>query len=170
MKLKKLFIAILFLGTLLSCSSDDDENNNTGSILGTWDLVSLDYSGNSVASGTTTTFVGEAFDINGDLSFTDNPNGYVGDTMYSIHLTSTTMGQDFETDLTNLSSVNGNGTWSLDGDQLTITPASGSTAQETIFTIQFSNNGNTFSIDTTDVRNIGGSTSTTHIIGVYNRQ
>lgn len=40
MKLKILFSAVLFVG-LLSCSSDDDGDSGSNSIVGTWDAVTL---------------------------------------------------------------------------------------------------------------------------------
>lgn len=125
--MKKLnLLCIAFALVLTACSSDDDGGtpaNTSGDLLGTWIGVDVDYTGNSTTSaqGQTleSTFVGEAYDVDYMLTFTENPNEVVADGSYSIELTTTTLGQSQVDNIENLEFIN-DGTWSRVGDQLTI--------------------------------------------------
>jgi hypothetical protein len=133
-KLKLLFVVTLAL-TIASCSNNDDDSSNTsGDILGTWVGVDVDYSGNSVTEFAgeeiVSDFVGEAFDVDYTLVFTENPNELVTDGSYSIELTTTTAGQTQVETVENLEFLN-DGTWSKSGNELTIT----SNGQTTVATI-----------------------------------
>ncbi|MDH7912421.1 lipocalin family protein [Winogradskyella sp. SYSU M77433] len=123
-KLSLLFVAYLFV--LTSCSSDDSDSssNISGDILGTWVGVDVDYYGDTVteAGGQTVTsdFVGEAYDVDYTLTFTENPNELVSEGSYSVELTTTTLGQTQVDNIENLEFLE-DGTWTQEGNQLTIT-------------------------------------------------
>jgi hypothetical protein len=167
MKIKKLFIAVLFIGVLFSCNKDDDGNGNSSSdIVGTWKLEEVDYTSTATQSGITTDGVGEAYDIDGSITFNID-NSYTADTVYSVHLTVSMNGIEAGMyDVENLSATGQNGTWSMEGDQLTFT-ANGNTDT---MTVTLSNDNNTLTLDGTTERTIEGVLATVHIIGVYNRQ
>lgn len=122
-KLNFLFIALAI--ALSSCSNDDsdDSTNTSADLFGTWVAVDVDYSGSSTISAQgqtfTSTFVGEAYDVDYTLSFSKNPNELVAEGSYSIELTTTAMGETQVNNLENLEFVS-NGTWSRDDNQLTV--------------------------------------------------
>ncbi|MCK7590568.1 lipocalin family protein [Subsaxibacter sp. CAU 1640] len=121
---------------IFSCSSDDsdDSSDTSGNLLGTWVAVDVDYNGSSTTTfqGQTipSTFVGEAYDVNYSLVFTENPNELMADGTYSIELTTTSMGQTQVDNLENLEFAT-NGTWERSGNELTIV----SQGQTRIYTI-----------------------------------
>lgn len=133
-KFNFLFIALVLV--LTSCSSDDsnDSPDISGDILGTWEALDVDYSGSSSTEfegeSFTSTFVGEAYDVDYTLMFTENPNELVADGSYSVELTTTVLGQTQVDNVENLEFVS-NGTWSKSGDELTIV-SQGETAVYTI--------------------------------------
>lgn len=124
-KLNYLFIALALV--LTACSGDDDGGNpsdTSGDILGTWIGQDVDYTGTSSTSvqgqSINSTFVGEAYDVDYTLTFTENPNEVVSDGSYSIELTTTALGETFTENVENLEFLN-SGAWSRSGNQLTIT-------------------------------------------------
>lgn len=166
MKLTKLFIAILFIGTIFSCSNDENEENNEGNtdnIVGEWTLESIDYDTTSTVSGITTTGVGEAYDISGGINFTENPNEFTSDAQYSIHLTATTLGQDSTYDIPNLQALDQTGVWSVDGSELSVDDSS-----DTMITT-FSNNGNTVRLDGSKTQTVQGVPTTVNVTFVLTK-
>jgi hypothetical protein len=133
-KLNILFIAFAFI--LASCSSDDDSSSDTsGDLVGTWIGQDVDYSGSTVTEipgqdNLVADFVGEAYDVDYTLTFSENPNELVSEGSYSIELTTTTLGQTQVDNVENLE-VLSDGTWSRTGDQLTIV-SNGETSTGTI--------------------------------------
>ncbi len=97
-------------------SSDD--------LVGTWAVTGIDYEGDSetVNQGTaiTSTFVGEGFDMDLVIEFTQNPNEFKTSGDYSIKLTTTSQGQTYETDVTNNGFIN-DGEWTKSGNEITVT-------------------------------------------------
>lgn len=135
MRLFKLVFAFTLVFSLASCSSDDSDGPSTsGDLLGVWIADDVNYSGSTVteAQGQTLTadFVGEAYDVDFTLTITENPNNIVSDGSYSIELTTTVLGQSSTQDVTGIEFLE-TGTWSRDGNQLTIT-ANGESSVGTI--------------------------------------
>jgi len=133
---KLLFTLAIALATLTSCESDlvsappsDSEEilALTGNLVGSWKMVSLNYTGTTVTTvqGTTTSadFVGQGSDYSYVMEFYGSPNSYSSTGTYDIELTTTTSGQTF---VSNVDDLNGasNGTWVQSGNTLTFTNAS----------------------------------------------
>ncbi|WAC02634.1 hypothetical protein N7U66_02810 [Lacinutrix neustonica] len=118
--MKKLNVLLIALFLVLSaCTSDDDTTDApiaSESILGTWIGQDVDYTGASTTTGQgqsiNSTFVGEAYDVDYTLTFTEDPNQVVSNGSYSIELTTTTLGQTQTNTVENLEFL-GNGSWSL---------------------------------------------------------
>jgi hypothetical protein len=136
-KLSLLFIAFTFV--LTSCSSDDGDSSGngdvSGDIVGTWIGVDVDYSGSTVtqipgAPDLVADFVGEAYDVDYTLTFSENPNELVSEGSYSIELTTTTLGQSQTDNVEDLEFLS-DGTWDKVGDQLTVV-SNGETSTGTI--------------------------------------
>lgn len=134
-KLSLLFIVF----ALTSCSSDDIDSSGNGNIygdiLGTWIGVDVNYSGSTVTEiigepSLTADFVGEAYDVDYTLTFSENPNELVSEGSYSIELTTTTLGQSQTDNVEDLEFLN-DGAWDRAGDQLTIV-SNGETSVGTI--------------------------------------
>ena len=125
-----LSVAIL---TIAAC--DDDFDIETAEIGGTWVGTAVDYTGTSVtmASGfvLTTDFVGEGYDINYTLDFSENPNVIVAEGVYSVKLTNITPGQETVQDITNIQ-FDTTGPWGKEGDILKITNQLGDEVKLTI--------------------------------------
>ena len=141
MKLQKLFIAILFIGTLFSCSNDDDTNTN---LVGTWTLTDVrTFQETSSSSTGTMTAEGIGSNYDGGVTFTENPNEYTANTTYDMEVTTSVDGNVQDVlNYDNISALGNTGTWSLNGDQLSTTE-NGITSN---FTISFSDNGNTLTM------------------------
>ena len=126
--MKKLNLLCIALALVLTaCSSDDDGGtppNNTSDVAGTWIALDVLYSGQTVAEAVgqtiTSDFVGDAFDVDYTLTFSENPNVYVSEGSYSVELTTTTLGQTQVFDVENLEFV-GDGEWSRNGSELSVT-------------------------------------------------
>ena len=130
------FSILFFVLTLVlsACSSDDSPLETSGNIVGTWIGVDVDYTGTSetTASGETikATFVGESYDANYSLIFTENPNEVISEGTYSLKLTTKVSEQTQVSNSENLTFLN-SGTWDKVGDQLTIV-GDGQTSTATI--------------------------------------
>ena len=126
MKILKLTLVLVAFIAFTSCSEDDNGggNDTSGDIVGTWIGTGVDYTGTSETTtmGQTVSadFVGEAFDINYTLTFSENPNNVVADGSYSIELTTTINGQSSTETVEDLEFLN-DGTWERSGNTLTIT-------------------------------------------------
>ncbi|GAA3627608.1 lipocalin family protein [Flavivirga jejuensis] len=122
-KLNILFIALTLI--LTACSSDDAASPEiTESIVGTWKGVSVDYSGTTVTSveGETINadYLGEAYDVNYSLTFTEDPNNLTSTGTFSVKLTTTVLGQTTTENIENLKPT-GDGTWEITDNELIIT-------------------------------------------------
>ena len=142
MKLTKLFLVFL-LAIAVSCGDDDNEtmtpvnddtpdemdgssdtmNDNTASIIGMWEVTSIDASGTSTAeiAGQTivTDFVGEGMDLNYTVTFTEMPNEVAAEGDYNIELTTTIAGQSITETIPGILFID-SGNWEIEGDQITI--------------------------------------------------
>ncbi|WP_033962077.1 lipocalin family protein [Psychroserpens jangbogonensis] len=165
-KFNFLFIALTLV--LTACSSDDNDNSNdpgdvNGELIGIWDAVDVLYSGDTVieVAGQTivTDFVGESYDVDFTLEFSENPNEFVSEGQYSVELTSTTLGQEQVFDVPNLEFV-GDGTWTRDGSQLT-TVSNGDEGTMTI--LELTNTTLRLRYQTVEVINNQGTLNTTTI-------
>lgn len=117
------FFAVLFFASCEIAPKINTTPSST-SLIGTWELTGLDYTGTSsvTVSGTDpfiTDFTGELADSDFTIEFTDSPKDFFAMGDYSIKLTSEFGG------ITNVQTIpNPNyvstGTWSIAGDQLTI--------------------------------------------------
>ena len=176
MKIAKLLLIAVLVTTFVSCNNDDDNNpppqNNADLILGNWTGTGVDYSGTTVTEflGQTITadFVGESFDHNYTLEVTENPNELTSGGTYSIELTTTIEGQSVTETVTGLTFLE-TGTWSIDGDQITVT-ANGETNTATIEELTET----TLRISATQTEDLSqqGATITTTVtaVGTYTRQ
>ena len=126
MKIFKLFLFTAFISLTISCSKDDDNPtiNNNGNIAGVWKGTAVDYTGNTTTSGQgqniTATYVGEAYDIDYTLTFTENPQKVISDGSYSIELTTTVNGQTTTQNVEGLTFLE-SGDWTMNGNTLSIT-------------------------------------------------
>lgn len=73
--MKNLFIMMLGIICLISCSSDDDNPVNNNSIVGKWKLtkVTTEMTTNNIYA------IGEGTDYNGFMTFEDQPNKVYGE-------------------------------------------------------------------------------------------
>lgn len=126
MKIFKTFLLVAFVSLTVSCSKDDDNPTpvNSGEIVGVWRGTTVDYSGTTQTSGQgqnfTADFVGEAYDVDYTLTFSENPNKVVSNGSYSIELTTTINGQSTTQNIEGLEFLS-TGDWSIDGNTLTVT-------------------------------------------------
>ena len=140
--MKKLFLQLFAITVIFSsCSSSDsdsgdneDPQNPTAEIIGTWNGVDVEYSGTTtftiLGENVVSTFIGEAYDVDFTLIFTENPNNVVADGSYSLNLTVTTLGEVQTETVENLELLD-TGTWIISGSTLSIT-AEGETTEATI--------------------------------------
>lgn len=116
---------MIFSLALTSCSSDDGNggSNTSGDIVGVWIGQDVDYTGSSTTEfqgqSIVADFVGEAYDVDYTLTFSEDPNEVVADGSYSIELTTTVAGQTQVDTVEDLEFLN-DGTWSRSGDELTV--------------------------------------------------
>lgn len=125
MKIFKLLLFTAFISLTVSCSKDDDKpsQQNNGDIVGVWKGTTVDYSGTTTTSGQgqtiTAEYVGEAYDVDYTLTFTDNPKEVTSEGSYSIELTTTINGQSTTQNLEGLEFLS-SGDWSINGNKLVI--------------------------------------------------
>lgn len=118
-------LTILFLGVaLVSCESDDDNNNdNEASLVGLWNLTSYTYSGDIVTENMgvtiTTEYMGEAINIDSTLDIGENPNTINTAGSYDIVLTTIFLGEEIEQTVP-IADATAQGTWTRNGNILTI--------------------------------------------------
>ena len=122
-------LSILFLSTFLvlsSCSKDDGPLQIDGNIVGTWNMVDYDYSGQTSTTfdGQTinTNFVAEAFNMDYQLVFSEDPKTYTSSGSFDVRLTTTINGQT-QTQTTSIDDVFGTGTWDIDGSTISFDPS-----------------------------------------------
>jgi len=122
--------------TIVSCSNDDDAGPTTnGDLVGTWVGQTIDYSGTTVTSfegqEIVADFVGEGYDVDYTVTFTENPNEATSDGSYSLELTTTIAGQTTTENQENIQFLE-TSAWSRSGNELTLTTADGESTTGTI--------------------------------------
>ncbi|CAH8283137.1 lipocalin-like protein [Mariniflexile fucanivorans] len=121
--MKKITILFIALALALSSCSSDDSLDISGDLVGTWIGVDVDYTGSTetTVSGEKikATFVGEAYDVDYSLVFTENPNEVVSDGSYSVKLTTKYNGETEVSNTENLTFLS-SGSWNKSGNKLTI--------------------------------------------------
>ena len=124
MKITNLFALLLMVTIFASCDNDDDSMTSSDDLVGTWAVTKIDYEGDTETvnqgAGITSTFVGEGYDMDLVIEFSQNPNEFKTSGDYSIKLTTTTQGQSYETDVTNNGFIN-EGEWTKNGNEITVT-------------------------------------------------
>lgn len=118
----KLFMTLFIAATFVGCSSDDDGANDTSaSLVGTWNITSLDYSGESatefMGQSQSATFVGVGENFDTSITFTENPNEYTSSGSYDVVLTTTINGVE-DTTTTPVDDFQSEGDWERNGDSL----------------------------------------------------
>jgi hypothetical protein len=123
MKITKLFLLVVAV-ILLSCSEDEDPLPTSAGMVGKWAIKSLEYGGTTstafMGTSITANFTGTGKDMNHITTFNENPNTVVGQGSYTIVLTTTIAGQK-ETEEIEFYEVVTDGTWSLNGREMTVT-------------------------------------------------
>ena len=128
-------IIITLLILIAGCKKENDNDPTiNASVVGEWTCTAIDYTGTTVTEmsgqSLTTDFVGEGYDVDFTLTFTESPNNVTSDGSYSIKLTTTFYGQSTEQDIEG-QSFSYTGTWSMSGSELSITQG-GETSVATI--------------------------------------
>lgn len=139
-----------------SCSDDDGDSSPAASpaqriasstLVGNWEMTSLDYAGtssNTVAGQTITTeFTGVGKDFTYTLTFSDNPKEFVSTGGYTVELTSIFAGQSTTQDVP-IPNAGTTGTWELNGNTLVLVD---NNTNETSTTEILSGSNNSFSYD-----------------------
>lgn len=123
MKILKPILLFAFVALLASCSDDDStEPVDPTSLIGTWTAISLDadidlngdFGGIPIESSTNT--VGENFDYT--LTLTETEYTVIGG--YDLVTTGTVNGEPLEAEPTSITGIDETGTYSLDGNTITI--------------------------------------------------
>ncbi|GAB5551222.1 MAG: hypothetical protein Sapg2KO_08130 [Saprospiraceae bacterium] len=125
-------LSLLFL--FVACENDNGEDNQSANLEGAWELKTLDYNGSTTSGSTTTNFDGTArnvdfeIDFNADGSYTSR-GGYTVTLVYDF-------GGIRSSQMTEINDFFGSGTYTLNGDRLSITRNSdGETNTATISTV-----------------------------------
>ncbi len=121
--LKSIITLIILTFTLASCSTDDAPDVDTNLIVGTWSIQDLNFSSDLTYAfaGQTISSTSNGSGSNFDYTVTFNEdNTLVANGSYDYIVTSTTDGEEFTQTIT-IEDVDTNGTWSIDGNQLTFT-------------------------------------------------
>jgi len=171
MKFSKLLFIALAVTLFSACNDDEDAPSISEELLvGDWELTDLDYSGTSVLTvpgldeGVTTTFEGTGLNLNLDLTFTTDPNEFITQGDYGVRLVTVIEGQEIVNELENADFIN-DGTWTRNGNTLTVTSTLGGTQDATIISVDENNFtlGYNFQQTVTEL----GVTNTTVVNGVY---
>jgi hypothetical protein len=127
MKITKLLLiglAVIFF----ACSDDDDPKPTKEGLVGTWTATAIDYAGTTTTSvqgiELKSDFTGKGKDMAMSVIFNDNPATFTSAGSYTVTLTSTTAGQTITQDYP-FEGFMINGTWTLDGNTITVTGANG---------------------------------------------
>ena len=128
MKITKVLLFCLAI-IFLSCSEDEDPMPTSQAMVGEWAISSLDYKGSTTTSyegaSLTANFTGTGKDMDLTTIFSENPNTVTSAGSYTIVLTTSMMGQTTTDEMT-MEEVVTDGTWTLNGRDLTITNNLGS--------------------------------------------
>ncbi len=111
--------------SIVSCSSDDDNNTATNQLLGDWRMDAYTYEGVSTTTnqyGTVTSdYTGEAINIDFLMTFAEDPNTVTGAGSYDIRLTTTTLGQTIVQEVPATQGFfSATGEWSRSGNTITM--------------------------------------------------
>ncbi len=139
-KINFLLVALVMLA--VSCSSDDDnsapEQGVTASILGTWNMTEYNYSGTTetkvLDQVLITEFVGEAFNIEYNIVFEEDPNIVTSNGGFDVRVTSTVLGQTSTETVRNLSSIE-SGDWEIVDENILRSTTNGETTDILIETL-----------------------------------
>ncbi|MEM1324038.1 MAG: lipocalin family protein [Bacteroidota bacterium] len=139
MKIKNLFFGLLILLSASACNSDDDSmTGNDSEIVGTWTMTAFSYTGNSSSTTfgqtTSTDFNGVGRDITMQLEFKSDGT-YTSSGSYIIDLSFGIIGQSITVPIT-FQGFMGNGTYVVDGDQITATNSDNETGTSTIIKLE----------------------------------
>jgi hypothetical protein len=119
-KLLLLSLAVIFL----SCSEDEDPKPTTEGMLGNWKVTALDYKGSTTTTAQGASikadFTGTGKNMDLITTFGSNPNTVTSEGTYTIVLKTTYMGQT-TTDEYEMDETVTDGTWTLNGNTLTVT-------------------------------------------------
>ena len=144
MKIFKTLFVCAFLVTLVSCGNDDDSSDADASLIsGSWDMSGLDYTGSSTSDAGDSSFTGVGQDFTAVFTFDENPNDLTIEGSYAVELTTMAGGQTVtqvvgSEVIGGSLEMNNNTTWSINGDQLTVTDG-----EETqVLTVTTLNNNN----------------------------
>lgn len=123
MKMTKLFF-VAFAVILFACKEDSDPQPvSSQGLVGAWTATAIDYAGVSTTTvmgySSSAEFYGKAKAMNLTVEFKESPAVVTSSGDYTIELTTKTMGQTFTQD-TSFSDFLSNGTWSVDGNTLTV--------------------------------------------------
>ena len=148
-----LLLASIFVFSFSSCSDDDgpsqsaSNNTSSGTLIGAWEMTSLNYAGetSTSAGGVTITseFSGVGKDFTYVMEFNDNPKTYSTSGGYVVDLTTTVSGTSFTQEVPIVDYVT-SGTWSVSNNELTTTDDN--TGESSTTKILSSSNSN-FSLD-----------------------
>ncbi|MBG43755.1 MAG: hypothetical protein CL530_07280 [Aequorivita sp.] len=174
MKIFKLILFTAFISLTISCSKDDDNPapENNGNIIGVWKGTTVNYTGSTTTTAQgqsiTADYVGEAYDVDYTLTFTENPKKVVSDGSYSIELTTTVNGQSTTQNVENLELLS-SGDWSINGNTLSIT-VDNETDDATI--VELTNNNLVLNVVETETNTGSGFTvtSTTDVTLSFTKQ
>ena len=174
MKIFKLILFTAFISLTISCSKDDDNPapENNGNIIGVWKGTTVNYTGSTTTTAQgqsiTADYVGEAYDVDYTLTFTENPKKVVSDGSYSIELTTTVNGQSTTQNVENLELLS-SGDWRINGNTLSIT-VDNETDDATI--VELTNNNLVLNVVETETNTGSGFTvtSTTDVTLSFTKQ
>ena len=176
-KLTKLFFALSLLVFLSACGGDDEPALTEASIIGTWKAVSFtaDVASTAEVFGTATTTTSSIEGSNFDYEVTFDDTKFMTNGSYDISYSISVNGADFPVPDQEVRDISGDGTYSVDGNTMTINgafyefEANGIdySALDEGQTVEYEINGNGELIITQDEEikvNQGGVTSTTNIV------
>lgn len=127
MKIAKLLLLSVAV-TLFSCGDDEDPLPTTKAMVGTWQVSAIDYKGTTTTTlaGATAKadYTGTGKDMNLTATFTENPNNVTTQGSYTVVMKTTVDGKT-QTNEVEFDEAFSNGSWSLNGRELTITSADG---------------------------------------------
>ena len=166
MKITKLLLLSLSV-ILFSCGDDEDFKPTSQGMVGAWQITAVDY------KGTTTTtaqgmsikadFTGTGKDMTLTTTFAASPNTVTTQGSYTIVLKTTIAGQT-ETEEYPVDEIFSDGTWTLDGQTLSITDING-TEKATI--IEQTATSLKMKLDINESETDQGFTVTTKVSAVY---
>ncbi|MFT5436678.1 MAG: hypothetical protein ACI840_001327 [Ulvibacter sp.] len=161
MKFSKLFLIVLMVATIVSCSSDDDNASPNADLLGTWNATSITGSstGTTLDSGITTSFSSTwtTSNINLTSTFTENPNNVISQGTYNSTLTIMADGQTTVSDDPDATLIDNTVSWTRSGNSLALLSDSGDA-----ITYSMAITDNTLILTTTEtITEVNGTTTTT---------